>query len=783
MKLLVSVAVLLVPWALSAQSASVPRAQDPRPVQLPDDRRLIAELASESRRTGGTAPKPDLVRSALQTSLGPKRSFESDQSFVSEHGGATFTWEVPERYEESWRAWRSLRTVEVPEPSEHRESIYGYVPSFVHPEKWPLMLDGCRTRAADKSPLRFSWNVRRNGASIYRGDDVNCLIRIGVPEDGAYDVTMDVRSQNGWRDSVTGAVHVTDLVIVSLGDSSASGEGNPDDAGLDSDWVYRRCHRSKTSGHALAAEAMERHSSKSSVTYLSFACSGAELGTGVLGRYAGQAPMPALNNIPSSNWEVRSLDAQVKAAQEALCTVPLDQCRPEDVRRPDFLFVAVGVNDLGFVDVLTICGNLKLEVEDLIFPVGILARLLGAHSCNGEESLEKALGSGLTSIATEFEPGCGAGKIFGCFIGIPNFGDLRRRLDEAGIFPTKGVYLTTYPAEPFSSSSGDVEHGCGVFRFIDGDEAKFISKWGHRLNDLIHREAIRNGFFSVSGITKAFSKHGYCAGTLITRHIAGQPVITGTDSFFVPLTDSIVSQLGIDGTMHPNRAGHEAIRDAILASIVANKPNRQPTQRLTVSVERIRFDLPGYPAISGNLEFSTVPFEVIDNNEVRRNGRMEQVSWKQAFHKRAVKITAGEWQTLADPVRLQVDIAATDQQFRFEAWARVEMEGGPEGGVAARRQRPRDPRDPNETPETPPTDPVPGKTGFYLVEFFARRGDNGGTFGAGLVRRKGKVDNGNNPGSMSVEVCVTLGPIDSYPRPPSSGVNAVSCSGQQPTKR
>src|SRR3546814_6617011 len=92
-----------------------------------------------------------------------------------------------------------------------------------------------------------------------------------------------------------GRVRAKDLLIVSIGDSMASGEGNPDGytwvPALNNhitDWVYRRCHRSKTSGHALAAKAIEDASDKTSVTFLSYACSGGTFNSGILGTYEGQ---------------------------------------------------------------------------------------------------------------------------------------------------------------------------------------------------------------------------------------------------------------------------------------------------------------------------------------------------------------------------------------------------------------------------------------------------------------------------------------------------------------
>jgi hypothetical protein len=127
-------------------------------------------------------------------------------------------------------------------------------------------------------------------------------------------------------------VVVRDYLIVSIGDSYGSGEGNPDvpqkfatgpfDIPLPivtrgAVWEDARCHRSATAGPAQAAMRLELADPHSSVTFLSFACSGANVeahaldkvnpldpydgtgrgvvdkGVGVLDKYAGTVPRRA----------------------------------------------------------------------------------------------------------------------------------------------------------------------------------------------------------------------------------------------------------------------------------------------------------------------------------------------------------------------------------------------------------------------------------------------------------------------------------------------------------
>jgi hypothetical protein len=105
----------------------------------------------------------------------------------------------------------------------------------------------------------------------------SCLLSHRFPAQGTYEVELNVSGPNA-AGPFTQEVTVRDMLIVSIGDSYASGEGNPDvnrSGDQPAQWVDRRCHRSANSGPAQAAAALERADPHTSVTFLSFACSGA----------------------------------------------------------------------------------------------------------------------------------------------------------------------------------------------------------------------------------------------------------------------------------------------------------------------------------------------------------------------------------------------------------------------------------------------------------------------------------------------------------------------------
>jgi lysophospholipase L1-like esterase len=143
-------------------------------------------------------------------------------------------------------------------------------------------------------------------------------------------------------------VTIRDRLIVGLGDSTASGEGNPDHGVTSVRWQDPRSHRSAQGFEARVAARLEAASAKSSVTFVPLACSGASITTGMLGPYAGIAPT---GGAP--------LPPQVDAMKELIGS-----------RRVDSVLLSVGINDLGFGNVARFC------FDDGVGAAGSRGRLL-----------------------------------------------------------------------------------------------------------------------------------------------------------------------------------------------------------------------------------------------------------------------------------------------------------------------------------------------------------------------------------------------------------------------
>jgi hypothetical protein len=387
--------------------------------------------------------------------------------------------------------------------------------------RFPVELDGCRSRGNGLPIESYRWTVRDPSGERMPVERVGtCEARFEATSEGRHQVRLRVTSARG-DDRQIRSVVVDDALILVLGDSMASGEGNPP-------WVDERCHRSTKSGLSLAARRLEDRSSRSTVTLVNLACSGAEVDSGLLGPYAGIDP-PA---VPDPNAEfglgtAPPLEAQIDAARRWLCGG--DICR-SDARHVDAIFLSIGINDLSFSGIVVDCAN----------PLNA--------PCQNDLGLQQDIETGLVQVATGLE-------------------DLAARL--TGPFAGTEVYLMQYPDDPFNGRNGG--DGCGVLRWIDEDEAAWMHSVGRRLDANLKGFALRHRFYLVDGVARAFRGHGYCAGS----------------TWFVGVAESFLRQRGKDGALHPNRRGHDALARRILAAWDAPKPERRLLGNAKVTFQRI----------------------------------------------------------------------------------------------------------------------------------------------------------------------------------------------------
>ncbi|HYB99071.1 MAG TPA: Ig-like domain-containing protein [Candidatus Limnocylindrales bacterium] len=483
-----------------------------------------------------------------------------------------FSWSAPDRYSQWDDAWHEFGGI--PKPWQ-RET---YDPEYVNPTTWYLNFMGCQSeqdygyenypdaKDEDGKPIfakptrRYTW--RWNGKT--RGPSTDCYTYLDFPAQGNYWVELTVKEADGSIETYTQPVRVKDYLIVVLGDSSASGEGAVDRPVYpelatpyeqNADWVDDRCHRSANAGGAQAARLLEDADPTSSVTFLSFACSGATLdttryntgtfdvldpynanpglvrGTGITGPYAGMEPPPN----GEGPYQVGPQTLQLHYA--------LTGQNAHAPRKVDSLLVAGGINDVRFADLVGVC---ILETLCHQQPVGQNGLTLSEQF---DEDLERV---------------------------VPGWQKLGAQLDGYGIQVEDGMKLALEYPGFFENDNGlrcpELFEDITVLGSWDFDEIGVAEAvWAVKLNEAVEVGADLAGFTYVSGIYEAFEKHGMCAND---RYIntATDSMITQGDAYGTIYG----SQSETTGTAHPNTKGYGAYAKIIIEqhwqSFLANEP-------------------------------------------------------------------------------------------------------------------------------------------------------------------------------------------------------------------
>lgn len=288
-------------------------------------------------------------------------------------------------------------------------------------------------------------------AAVQIRDRGDCAYDARFPREGRYSVRLVAR-RRGEALSDTQTVTVQDRLIVSLGDSVASGEALPDVPSFDrAIWQSARCHRSARAGPALAAAQIERDDPHSSVTFVHLACSGAQVRHGLLGGYGGVEPPPS---EPALAPQVRELN------------------HIADVRPVDAVLISIGANDLGFAPIVIFC----------------------SHTSNcftkpyaGDPTLSGHVASALTRLRGDY-------------------GRLGRAISSR--IPPRRVRIVDY-FDPTHDERGETCRSIllGVSR---GELEQAQKQVLEPLNRAVAEDTPR-GWRRVTGLADRFREHGYCA--------------------------------------------------------------------------------------------------------------------------------------------------------------------------------------------------------------------------------------------------------------------------------
>ncbi len=407
-------------------------------------------------------------------------------------------------------------------------------------------------------PIRFAvyeWTIKETGSKgpgsskklnvtnkFVDGTGTSTPCRTGLPvrKPGRYEISLRIYDkENRILTSITKIKVINrQLTIVSIGDSLASGEGNPDgnavvarnwtenvlstekpcahltyrfldkpiNAERPASWLEPLAHRSQISGFTFASHGFD--DGNTLVNFLNFATSGAKVRDGILREqhdWQGGGQLQELDEVIGNN-------------------------------RIDALVISIGANDVGFAD--------------------------------GFEKLAK--GGSVEEVINEATQ-----KLQSLEIGLKAIQDM-----AVGLRLNIGkIYITEYPNSFFDKVNGDVEGGCDVFETdvalitpiliapiliptgvgINSTEAKKIKLFANKLNDTLREKARDLDWVYVGGISRDFEKRGYCN----TRK---------EERYFVTAEESCLNQADFDGILHPNKEGHLAIARNVARAIRRDLP-------------------------------------------------------------------------------------------------------------------------------------------------------------------------------------------------------------------
>jgi hypothetical protein len=375
---------------------------------------------------------------------------------------------------------------------------------------------------------------------------------------GLHELSVAIDSRDG-RPPVERRLPITvkDLKFVALGDSFASGEGNPHvtfNEGSPGDlfnpprlaeWWDHRCHRSLLASSAQTAIMLSQKRRDTSVTYVSYACSGGTISEGLIGPYDGVENARRAgdrlrfyggqgDSIP--HFRRDPLPVQISRAEELLCVQRGANPCPKAVR-PDIVTFTTGGNELNFGPKVRECalGRCRFTEEEMRPALDLLRR---------------------------------------------QYAELAPRI---AALQAREVFLVTYPSmtrredgrtycgdSPFDFSPDFVPSlstfiGLGISRAEARNAERIVLD---PLNALITGEAVRNGWVPVAGFAR---NRGFCARPS-WFYTVGQSDSKQGRIGDIPNTSGGFVGLFPSGALHPNAFGHAGMRARLQAEIEKRFP-------------------------------------------------------------------------------------------------------------------------------------------------------------------------------------------------------------------
>jgi hypothetical protein len=347
-----------------------------------------------------------------------------------------------------------------------------------------------------------------------------------IPQKGMLRIRANAKYNDGRQEFLNTEITINDYLVVVLGDSYISGEGNPDHVskkdGILKDikcdmatfskvsdkistnqdlWQEAHAHRSLKNGayYAVSMYDGRQNSTFNLIRYISFARSGAKIKEGLIN--------PNLDEDRDKYINI----GQISEAKNNLKNTQID-----------LLILSISGNDVNFA------GSLKAMVTDWFDGEKNL------KNDTERQRLEKKFYERLSLLPDKFT----------------------QLSSELKKLKFRKAMIVEYPVSLFETMrNGKVVDGesCGIFYSelsgltLEKEDGILFKKLGNDLNKVIAYEANRFNWVYVDGIADAFLGHGYCA----------------PDTYYVGAEESCQKQDDFQGMVHPNEKGNKIIGKAI----------------------------------------------------------------------------------------------------------------------------------------------------------------------------------------------------------------------------
>jgi hypothetical protein len=404
----------------------------------------------------------------------------------------------------------------------------------------PVRLNACGSTATTQiTSYRFSFD---DGSAPIAS--TNCTViwsRRTSPTFRSVNVTITVYKSDGSSFSTTRVIRYRDLVIASLGDSAASGEGTQDNGYAASP----NCDRSGLAATALAALQVQRDVGSATVVHFwHLACSGATISAAGTGPFVDRKSDP---NDPYPSGGLLDPYSGARHMQKGGASPPL----PPQMDRLQTLIgqsqlpvarllIQAGANDGGWATVLKDCLTVGGEAWLTLGP------LTGDLVANSNENA--CLTGWTPPVNTAMSNLWGPQN--------SHFNALHNRViklmaDKPGMLEPQNIFLTQY-YDPLDSLSNQPVL-CAAEPFAE----LVLRQWGvnrveKRLQADVSAAATAYKWGFIGGVQKAFQGHGVC-------HTNSRWVNSWYDSEFVYKHEN--------GTWHPNADGQHAMGNIIYTAI------------------------------------------------------------------------------------------------------------------------------------------------------------------------------------------------------------------------